>query len=573
MLEKDVKELETIAPTATTLHSPARTLSRLAPLFSTIAFVLSILFMAAPLSRIPDPVIQLRTPAGSWLTWAGSWLPANLGFTQNKQASIGDTGYVEFLLLIALAFIIYGLFALFIARQPNEGTSLRVIRRLVWAGALLGGLIFVFTPTMLSHDIIVYTSYSRVLAVYHANPYFVPPSAFPNDPYTPMNYWATSIAAYGPIWILVCGFWGLLVGPQPIAYVLAFRAFALAAHLGNIWLVGKTLHTMGSSKRTITLGMLLYAWSPLALLESSLGGHNDVFMVTFLLLGVLLLARAEKQSILTSPRGYLPAIVMFTLAALVKFTVLPVIALVLAFLAWKALRPSTASIPFMDALRSNWKPAAFVVMYAGIAAAAVTLAFYGPFWIGHNLNAIRASFTTTPSALNAQNSVLRALLMWNYDHHVAAQSLQGRFIHFFSARKLWDELTIVVLGLFCLLGMFWLWKTPTLRTFALASVATLGALLLVTPWFFSWYVTWLIGLVAIAIPVRQSRPGTALFVMAQTLAITSFLTYLYKDGYPPFGTWEGMVFLVTLAPTLLASGLAFILWHPPEIQRRKAGAM
>src|SRR5947208_5375284 len=82
---------------------------------------------------------------------------------------------------------------------------------------------------------------------------------------------------------------------------------------------------MKCSPCTVTLGVLLYAWNPLALLESSFGGHNDVFLVTFILLGILLSVRAEQRSF-TSPRSYLLPIVAFTLAALVKFTAAPLVA-------------------------------------------------------------------------------------------------------------------------------------------------------------------------------------------------------------------------------------------------------
>ena len=86
----------------------------------------------------------------------------------------------------------------------------------------------------------------------------MPLSTVPHDPYVPLNYWAGAVSAYGPLWLGVCWLVGLLVGPQVAAYVLAFRLFALAVHLLNIWLVARTLRTLGASQRTITLGTLLY---------------------------------------------------------------------------------------------------------------------------------------------------------------------------------------------------------------------------------------------------------------------------------------------------------------------------
>src|SRR5207248_2908470 len=114
------------------------------------------------------------------------------------------------------------------------------------------------------------------IVVHHANPYFVAPSRFPQDPLTSYDDWKDATAAYGPVWLTICSLWTLVLGNSPLGYVLAFRLFALAAHLLNIWLVATILGKTGSSARTVTLGTLLYAWNPLVLQESSLGGHNDI---------------------------------------------------------------------------------------------------------------------------------------------------------------------------------------------------------------------------------------------------------------------------------------------------------
>ncbi len=196
---------------------------------------------------------------------------------------------------MALAFGAYGLCALLIWRQPAQDNFSATLR-LIWLGAIATGLIFVLTPAMLSHDIFVYAGYGRILVAHHANPYFVPLKAFPQDPFMPLDDWKGATAAYGPLWLDISALGALLSGDDPLRYILAYRLFGLAAHLLNIWLIYTTLRVMKRSPRTVTLGVLLYAWNPLALLESSLGGHNDVFLVTFILLGILLSVRAEQRS-------------------------------------------------------------------------------------------------------------------------------------------------------------------------------------------------------------------------------------------------------------------------------------
>ncbi len=177
---------------------------------------------------------------------------------------------------------------------------------------------------MLSHDIFVYAGYGRLIVAHHANPYFTAPRAFPHDPLTPLDDWPRAIAAYGPVWLTICASFALVLGTHPLRYIIAFRLLGLFAHLLNTLLIYKILQKMGRSPRTVAIGTLLYAWNPLALMESAMGGHNDTVMITFILWGILLYVRGERRG-LTRPGSYLPPIIAFTLAALIKFTCGPLI--------------------------------------------------------------------------------------------------------------------------------------------------------------------------------------------------------------------------------------------------------
>jgi hypothetical protein len=536
--------------------------SILAIAFCTLAFWVCILLTVAPLSRIADPVIHLQTPGGTFLSWFGSWLPNELPLTANHQASQVNTNYIEFLIFIALAFVIYGLCALFILRQRSSGRYTQILR-LIWIGALVSGLIYVFTPAMLSHDILVYASYSRIIDIYHANPYFVSLSAYPHDLFNPLNYWSKAIAAYGPLWLTLCAIWGLVSGSQSIGYILVFRLFALAAHLVNIWLVITTLRSMEQSSRTVTLGALLYAWNPLVLLESSLGGHNDVFMVTFMLGGILLAVRADSKGQLTQLRGYLLPVIFFTLATLIKFTTLPLIALFIILLACRVLRSAAStSQTLRETFSRHWKPALITVISAGLISVFVALVFYTPFWIGHSFHSITNSFTSPPSSLYAENSILRAILEWQQVNSLPPHTVGSMLISIFSNHNTWNDINILALAIVILSATIWIWHAPTIGNFILAAVVAMGALLILTPWFYSWYVTWLVGLIAVCFPFKDKRIARALLAFTLAFSVSAFLTYLFKDGYPPFGTWTGLVFLTTIAPPILAFLIAFFAWKP-----------
>ena len=487
----------------------------------TLAFLVCILLTVTPLIRMPDALFKLRMSWGLFLGEASLWLPANLGKVyQQSSASI------EFFSLITLAFVCYCLGAWLVGRWPEKmsWTSARV---LIWLGVIVAGAIYVVTPGVLSHDTMVYAGYARLLAVYHANPYFVLYSSFPRDPLIPFDQWASTNSLYGPVWMLVCAALGQFVRPTPESYIIAFRLFALSMHLLNTWLVDRALCTMGHSKRVRAVGMLLYGWNPLVLLESSLNGHNDVFMLTFVLLGVLLVARAEPRSELLRARGYLPPLVAFTLAALVKFAILPVLAAYLLFLACKALRPTADSPLAWKQALNNWRPVVLLLFCSCLVAMLVALAFYGPFWFGHSLRAIIESFSNNPASGFAENSYQRSVINWLHFH----PALQSNFVLLFlSWRKVWDSINYLVIILCLILGARRLWTTPTVRAFLALMLGIMCLVLLLTPWFFTWYITWIVGLAVVCLPAKRSRFVWSFFLLALTFSYSALSLYLFNQG-------------------------------------------
>lgn len=541
MLEYTTQEQQS-APSGRN-ETPGGTDARWSPglLFCALGLVGCTLLAVTPLRRIPDAVIHLHLAAGEILAGTSNWLPSHLG-----ALSQANSAALLLAAVLLLAFLCYGLGALLVDR-----------RSLLWATALLAGAILVVTPAMLSHDILVYAGYSRLMATYHANPYFVPIVAFPHDPFAALNYWGRSVAAYGPIWMLVCACSGWLLPPDPTVYVLAFRLLALAVHLLNTWLVGNTLRAMGHTPRTATQGMLLYAWNPLLLLESSLGGHNDGMMMTFVLLGLLLAANAERQGQSLRPRGYLPAVAVFTLAALVKFTALPLLAVSLLLLCCKTLRPTTEGPQEPGRAQRNWRAALLVMLRSSLVALLLALACYAPFWVGHSFQSIKASFQSPPSALGAENSFMRSVIEWLHLHPAQARNA---VLQFLSTRWFWDDLTLAAILLCLILGARQLWSRPKLRTSVSVALLTMCAVLLLTPWFFSWYLTWPLTLAVLCLPLRQGRFETALLILTFVFSASALSTYLFTIGL--FGSHYYLVSLFTTFPPACAFLLALLCWRP-----------
>jgi len=499
-------------------------------------------------------VPQLTMPTYILFIIPGAWLPVDLHLTTNAYASKMSTHVILFLVFVALAFVIYLLCAWHIHHQPAQGDYRRILR-VVWLVTIIIGLVFVMMPAMLSHDVFVYAGYGRVLTIHHANPYFVTLSAYPQDPFIVVDDWKNAPAAYGPVWLAISGLCALLIGDDPARALLVYRSFALIAHLLNILLVMHMLRDMGRSPRVVALGTLLYAWNPLVLEESSLGAHNDVFMVTLILLGIFFSVRAERNefSYLPRLRNYLPSLIAFTLAMLIKFTAAPIIALYLILLASKAYHSKTfeASIQPHTLLR-RLQAMLLVVLPAGLISGAIVLTLYAPYWLGSSIESIVYSFTSPPSANSSDGSILYAIIEWVQVHGLPpTNSWTYTLLYVLALHQTWNYINFATMACMMIVSAIWLWRSPTTRTLVLAAVATLGALLIVTFWFFPWYITWLVGLIVVCLPVTYDRVGRALVAFTLTFSASAFFIYLFSKPLPPLGGWIGFDCLTTIGPPLL----------------------
>jgi hypothetical protein len=540
-------------------------------LFYAIAYVVCILAAIRPLHLAAGvPYIQLFT--NRILLAFGSWLPIDIYHVHDWQASQSGTAITFFILLMWLAFIFYGLSAYAILRSPSQA-NYRNIWRIIWAMTVVVGGIFIVTPAMLSHDIFVYVSYGRILTYYHTNPYFVPFTYFSQDPFTPYNDWKNVLSAYGPVWETVSAVASIVIRSHLGRNLMVFRSIAFAAHLLNAALIALILRAMGRSPRTVTLGTLLYVWNPLALEESSLGGHNDVFMVTLILAGIYFYLRAEQQAQEPIWQRFLPSALAFSLAVLVKLTALPVLALYILLLAIRAFKET----PLPDKTLSSAlfvSRAHIVNVLKWVAPVAVTsvvviLGIYAPYWVGHSTTGIIYSFTSPPSSSSSYGSILYGLIKWMKDHGLSQPgSLKYLVLTTIINHKFWNVIGVVTLVAMLAISTFWLWHAPTARTLVLTIIATLSAVLLVTFWFFPWYLLWIIGLAPLLLPIRYQRIERALFAFVITFTIMGVFYYIYRNNTPPFGSWN----VISAVTTFFIPFVVFVifLFLPGRTRQQKA---
>jgi hypothetical protein len=515
-------------------------------LFFGLAFVMCTLLMIAPLSRVVGSPIIDTLSTSNLLKLVGSWLPADFHLPTDQKNSILSTNMILYLILTTVAFLIYGFSIWSVRRLPREG-NYRAIVSIIALVTCVAGIIFVLTPATLSHDVFVYAGYGRLIAAHGANPYFTPLTTFPHDPMIPLDNWSWAIAAYGPAWLTVCAAFAWVFGVQAMQYIIAFRLLGFCAHLLNALLIYKILQKMGHAPRTVALGTLLYAWNPLALMESSLGGHNDTIMITFILWGIWLYVRGEQRG-LTRPGSYLPPIIAFTFATLIKFTSGLLIIFFLVILTRKAL----FSMAGNNHLRSKHSSALLKPLFASSVGGLLALGFYIPYWVGHSIPAILASFSAPPSSRYIEYSILSAINAWITQHgYPPTTSWTYAFLKVSANHGVWNVINVVIITSTIIIGTVWLWRNPTMRVFLLATLLTLSSLLIITPWFFPWYVVWLVALASLILPYLKVTIGRALTAFALVFSASAYFVYFF-GGYQPIGRWMGLDFLATIGPPILA---------------------
>jgi alpha-1,6-mannosyltransferase len=390
----------------------------------------------------------------------------------------------------------------------------------------LFALTLALLPSLPSDDLFSYILYGRISAVHHANPLVVLPSDFPHDPFLQMVYWRDVRSVYGPVWLALSGGLSLVaeaLGGSLAVYTALFKLLGVAAHLLNAWLVWLILSRLASKARL--LGTLFYAWSPLCLLEFGASAHNDALMLTFLLLGVYCLTRGTNGK-----TGWdAAAMVAFGLSIATKYVPLALIPLYFALVIWSA-RGRGAS----------WWQTLGAVAWRGALLGGTILLALVPYWAGpQTINALLFS----PPAQQLDNSLLESLswpLRWLAEGvgltHAAAKSLV--------------ETGLKALALLAFLALY-LWEFRRARTLP-GMLAGWGWILLwyalvASGWFWPWYVTWAVGMVALCAWGRLSV--ATLLLAGGALTLYGFLPLQSSPVY-------GYRSLVAFGPALI-----YLLWQ------------
>lgn len=399
----------------------------------------------------------------AWLYWhwlvRPYWLPRYVEQPLLDLGKIGgyDPGAGRRYALPLIALWVVYLAAWALAKQVRGERPLHI---LAFAGGLGLSLLLLWLYPITAADIFNYLIYGLVQHQ-GQNPLVVEPRDVIGLPLIGFSAWPFYPSPYGPLWQSIAWAITAVTGERLLAGIIGFKLVFVACHLLNTLLVARIAAGTGVMRPGVAA--LVYAWNPLLLYETAGNGHNDILMLTGLLLGLWCLL-AERRSFLA-----LPAVTLAALAKYVAALWLPIF-----LYAWL---PHT--------LRARrWR----AILLSGLLALLLLLVCFGPYWAeGRALDGVRRQSDLYTTSLA---SWVIALLTEN-------RLVIGRGLLLDIIKR-----ASVVLILFVMVLARPRPGDPRSLTHAIFDVS-LAYLLVGALWFQPWYLVPLVGLLPLVSPVRR----------------------------------------------------------------------
>jgi alpha-1,6-mannosyltransferase len=222
------------------------------------------------------------------------------------------------LIAIAWVLVVTALLAFAVVVTEAWARRMRLPAVLIAAGVSLA--IAIAAPLLLSRDVYTYAAYGRIEALGHRNPYLVPLSSFPHDPFVALTpgQWVHGHSHYGPLFTLMSAAIARIWPASPGATILAFKLLA------GLAIAAATLLAALAAGSRAPLAAALVGLNPVIVIHTVGGGHVDAVLAALL---------AAAAAIALTRKRALAVTLLLAAACLVKTVMLPVLALWLFHLA------------------------------------------------------------------------------------------------------------------------------------------------------------------------------------------------------------------------------------------------
>lgn len=141
--------------------------------------------------------------------------------------------------------------------------------------------VLVFSYPATSYDLFNYMATAKVTFIHKENPYVVMPIDIANDPILAYTRAANKTSLYGPVWIAMTSAPILLGGGNVWVTMVLFRVVTILLLLFTSYILFRLSDDL--------VKPAFFALNPLVILEVGSAGHNDIAMISFLLLALFML--------------------------------------------------------------------------------------------------------------------------------------------------------------------------------------------------------------------------------------------------------------------------------------------
>jgi len=474
----------------------------------------------------------------------------------NPRASWASMGKLSWSYAVQHLIIYLGLILLYLAAmnllRPSQNKPVTHQPRLVlfittiWLACSIA-LMFA-SPAGESHDIFDYLFRGRLITEYQSNPLVDAPNAFSlSIPYARYLAWRKNVDTYGPVWeassAMVSytvrraaswlGWWDTSYPVCPkspescrllVTYITGYRLLAVILTGFSGWLIA--IIVMRNQPALVPLVLAAWLWSPLTLITTALGGHNDAVMLVLVLLCWWLLQRQHPFW----------AMMALTLAAHVKLTALIWLPTCALWIIW----------------RHGWKQALKIGLASLVSGLVLSWVLYAPF----------GGWQTLPRMLQERSAFL-ANSPWQIVKYLLVELggwSSGRALQLSTRLSTW---LFGIGALLIPLVMFNFrpkrWRRPPVtsqeaeqilwRTLAAISIIYL---LVGSFWFQHWYILWLL-VPAVLLPESLSIRSILPWLVFGALASNVFMSFFLAT------TSEAAKAMLPIGNHLLSVGL---IWGP-----------
>jgi len=104
-------------------------------------------------------------------------------------------------------------------------------------------------------------------------------------------HWTHRYYPYAPLWLVFTVPLSFLGFQKLLPTMILFKGLALAGYFGSAWFIYKILERIKPKKKLI--GLAIFAFNPLVIIESLVSAHNDILMIALSLAGFWFLLKKK----------------------------------------------------------------------------------------------------------------------------------------------------------------------------------------------------------------------------------------------------------------------------------------